>query len=639
MYDFDSVVDDARSRFAFSEGNLPPQHQKLLGFLKRLRRAGEEAIKDRLADMEKADQMYQAYRPADEEDIKASERKEPIKIIYPITYAQCQTGVAQLLSIFVKNPFFELDSRGPRLYKNSKLMELELQYELEQDRYILKLYQAFLDTMRYGFAKLNIGYVKHRSKVPPVGLLDTILQMVLPSETIVYEGAEILNENPKEVIFDPNFSVGDFQRGSFVFSRQRVTYNELRSSGLYFNLEEIPVLQETGIESVLGRPTFPQKTVKGGDIVILDTCYVKLVPKEYELSPSDSVEIWKFCIANESRIILLEPLRHYHGKFPSVIMEYSPDLFRVTNDGLAQTINGLQDHLNWLLNSHMQSVRKTINNMAIVDPDIIEIEDLEKRRNYIRVKRGKGGLLERAWRQISFADVTQAHVRDAQTMMEFIQRTTSVSDNTMGVQMPTMRTATEVATIQRQGNVRMRTLAQLIFEQALRPLGEQMIQNVQQFMEGERFLKVTGDLAMQLGINPAALEDGLLRVRRSDLQGFFSFKMIDPSTIHDKMAIASALKELLIASSQRPEFVPVMGINPKAVLQRILMLQGVQGISDLMTPETPPIDSTILSAMAAGRPIKAEVLPEEKVANMLAKGDIIPNNGNPGPTSARTPIP
>lgn len=600
------ALDDVRVRLQHEGG----PHERLLGFLLSLRRSGEEALRDRLSQMEKADKMYRAYRLPDKDDIKAAKKGEPMKIIYPVTYAQIQTGIAQLMAIFVKSPFFELEPRGPKLYKNSKLMELELQYQLEQAGFVLKLYQWLLDMFRYGFGKLNVGYVKKlgppsRPDGPPV-LLD--------------EGVELLNENPKEVVFDPNYSVGEIQRAGFVFSREKVVYNDLRQDPNFFNIEDLPAYNP------FGSPSFSRSVVKGGDTVILDTAYVKLVPRQYELSPSDQTEIWKFVVANESRVILAEPLPNRHGQYPTVIIEYSPDLFATTNDGLAQVIEGLQDHINWLLNSHMQAVKRTVNNVAIVDPDILELEDLESGKNFIRVKRGKGGLIDRAWKQISFVDVTASHNRDAEYFLTFIQRATSFSDNSMGLQLPTARTATEVAAIQRLGNLRVRLLANLVFEQGLKPLCFQMIANTQQFMTGERYLKVSSDAARHLGIEPLLLEDGLLKILPGDLSGAFSIRPLDPTSPVDKLLTAGVLKELLLGLAQMPHMVQFLGINPKALLHRILQLYGVQGLSDVLTDE--PLEIPEVPA-AKPRGLQVQVMPEEKVVQGLEKGDLIPFNGAP----------
>src|SRR3989304_6078780 len=86
----------------------------------------------------------------DEEDKKAAERGEPIKIIYPVTYAQIQTTLSALMSVYGRRPFFELEGRGPESYRASKLMELELQYQLDQIGSSLTWYLWFQDMLKYG---------------------------------------------------------------------------------------------------------------------------------------------------------------------------------------------------------------------------------------------------------------------------------------------------------------------------------------------------------------------------------------------------------------------------------------------------------------------------------------------------------
>jgi hypothetical protein len=331
-------------------------------------------------------------------------------------------------------------------------------------------------------------------------------------------------------------------------------------------------------------------------------------------------------MANEARIIRAEPSRYAHGQFPKAVIEFSPDLRNTTNDGMAQTIDGLQDITNWLLNTHMESVRQTVDNHFIVDPDGIEIKDIEERRRFWRLKRGKGSQgVDRFIKQLSTQDVTQGHVSMADQTLQFIQRTTGISDNWMGMQLPTTRSATEVQSINKLGSQRLKLLTTNIFEQGIRPLGSQMIKNTQTWMESERYYKVTGGLAQALQMPPEAVND-FLKASPSDLQGMFNISMIDSSTPSDRIATASLLKEVMTMVVQNPATVPMLGINVQQVMRQMLMNFGIKNISDYLAN---PAEMQRMAAMAAatapgGRGIQAQPMQDDLVRKQVEKGNAVP---------------
>src|ERR1043165_5050974 len=132
MPSYNAIVDNARDVMNLEGGgDQNEMHQRLLDLLRRMKRSSLET-KVHIERMRKADELYQSFRLPDEQDKKAKERGEPEKIIFPISFAQSQTSLAALMAITDKNPFYELTSRNPQTYRNSKLMELELDYQLEQ---------------------------------------------------------------------------------------------------------------------------------------------------------------------------------------------------------------------------------------------------------------------------------------------------------------------------------------------------------------------------------------------------------------------------------------------------------------------------------------------------------------------------
>jgi hypothetical protein len=638
---------DIQGRFSKGGGRFSRQHDELLNLVKQLKREGQASLEDRRMDMERADEIYRAFKIPDKEDKKAAERGEPMKIIYPVTYAQIQTAVSGLVGMLTKSPFFELEGRGPEFHRGSKLMEVEIQYQLDQVGWTLVMYQWFLDMLKYGFGKLNIGYEKKQSyitskrRIPMGGFFEPLLQLFgfegeieVTRPVVGYEGASLFVDDPHEVMFDPSVSIGDIQRAQYVFHQRKYSLNELKSMADeegFFNLDEIPAsgrAEGTMATNTRGKvpATFtPHSTnLEGGNIVTVDYAYIKLVPRDYELSEVGSTQIWCIAMANDSLLIKIEPSRYEHGMFPTSVIEYSPDLHRTTNEGMAQTIEGLQGQINWLLNSHIANVRKVLNDVLIVDPSLIEVQDLVERKNIVRLKQAAGRVgVERAIKQLSVVDVTASHVNDAMVALQMIQRATGISDNFMGIQLPTVRTATEVSQMNRLAAGRIRLMSQLVFDQGLRPLGMQMVQNTQQFMSISRFARVTGSLAKSLMLSPEQMGQ-FVEISPEEIQGFFMVKVSDANTPTDKLMIASKLQELLMAAMQNSMAVQALGIDLQQVAVQMLMNFGIENVSDFIRPPGPMPEG------GGGRPVKAQVMPEEHVQRMQEQGDLVPLGGENG---------
>jgi hypothetical protein len=349
------------------------------------------------------------------------------------------------------------------------------------------------------------------------------------------------------------------------------------------------------------------------------------------------MQIWKITMANDCTIVQAEPSRFEHGLFPVNIIEYNPDRHELVNDSMADVIGDLQELINWLLNTHVANVRKTINDQLIVDPAGVNMEDLNARKSIIRLQPTAKAGIDRYIKQLNVVDVTAGHVGFAGTVFDYLQKTTGVNDNTMGTQGDTVRSATEIANVNRLASGRMNLLARLNWDQGMRPLGKQMIQNTQAFASISRLFKVSGGLAMALGISPQDYPQGF-QVSPQDLQGFFSIAMIEATNPTDKMMRANVLKELLVPLMQNPQMIQLIGANLPQILSQIFMDSGIRNTTDFIRPPAPDQQSMLLAMMTAavGRPgqpgpgVRASVVPDDQVLQQVQQGNLIQADGNNG---------
>ena len=105
--------------------------------------------------------------------------------------------------------------------------------------------------------------------------------------------------------------------------------------------------------------------------------YVTLIPKEWNLGDGEYPEKWFFRLAADDVIITCQKANYYHGMYPVAVASPEYDGYSITPIGRLEVLYGLQGVLDWLFNSHVANVRKAINDMLIVDPYLVNINDLK----------------------------------------------------------------------------------------------------------------------------------------------------------------------------------------------------------------------------------------------------------------------
>jgi hypothetical protein len=105
--------------------------------------------------------------------------------------------------------------------------------------------------------------------------------------------------------------------------------------------------------------------------------YVNLIPSEWELGSSDYPEKWFFKVAADDVIISCHRANHHHGLYPMAVASSEYDGYSMTPISRLEILKGLQGVLDWLFNSHVANVRKAINDVLIVDPYLVNINDLK----------------------------------------------------------------------------------------------------------------------------------------------------------------------------------------------------------------------------------------------------------------------
>jgi hypothetical protein len=306
-----------------------------------------------------------------------------------------------------------------------------------------------------------------------------------------------------------------------------------------------------------------------------------------------------------------------HNRFPLVTAEFSPDFHSVYNPGLVELTMPMEYILSWLFNSHMENVRKTINDMIVYDPARIMRSDLETPGpgRLIRMKpEAYGQDVKSAIFQLQVNDITGAHLKDSEVILDLLQRVTAVSDNLMGLPIVGgRRTATEVRGVRELSANRLQTLAQLISSQAFQPWTEQMVANTLQLMERDLFIR----LEQSKGADPASQ---FLHITPEDIYGEFDFLPIDASIPIDRVDLGQVWKEILLGVAQSPELSGQLDLFE--IFKKTCEIFGVKNIDQFRRSP----DQMAQMAAAQGQPggANVRVAPDQQVEDQVRKGNAVP---------------
>ena len=174
------------------------------------------------------------------------------------------------------------------------------------------------------------------------------------------------------------------------------------------------------------------------------------------------------------------------------------DGYSVTPISRLERLYGLQEIVDWLLNTHVANVRKAINDMFVYDPYLINSNDLKNPGpgKLIRTRRpawGRG--VKDSVMQLEVNDVTRGHVADASIIREAMDKIGGTDSATMGSLRsggPERLTGKEFEGTQRGAYTRLERIARIVGVQAMQDIGYMFAYHTQQFMSQELYVTTTG---------------------------------------------------------------------------------------------------------------------------------------------------
>jgi hypothetical protein len=594
-------------------------HEQMLQDSKALVKRSRDVMCKHYGKWDLADQVFRALRPRDGEDLKARERKEPEKMVVPISYSQIQTFVAFCYSLFTqREKMFEVVGFEASDHKPAKVGEALLSRDLRHNKFEALLQLFLLDIARFGLGVFKVCWTTEKQMVresfttPPMSVFGVKLtngrKVEQEVEKTKYQGNKIIHVSPYRFFPDPRLPIIRFQEGEFCASEDLYAMSTLKqweSEGKIAGTKFIKSFDRAEYEKHGGYrfdydsenigAMAPGATASGQikKTVLLTEIQRVIIPAEYEVDgkPLGTEKrpmkylVW---LANMQRVIKCEPLGYVHDDFTYCCAPFIFDDHVYLGDSLADSISVLQDVITWFINSRITNVRKVIQDKLVVNTKNINMQDLEDRAPIIRTTGSAPADLSRSIMQLSLQDVTSNHIGDAKFLHEIVQIVTGINDALLGQFQPGRRPAAEHRNTSSGSASRLKTIAAVIYWVALEPLARQMISNLRDGLEDETFVRL-------VGLKDAVEGQEFVSVTKEDLVGNYDFEIFDGTLPSERFYTAQALEEILNGLLKNPESTIAFGLDPRKILYEIMELRGIRN------PERFELDRTIAYPNAASQ--------------------------------------
>ena len=609
------------------------KHTSIRDALRGRRKVARDKLRDKYSRWEEDEKRHEAYMPArDADTIRNAARQAGMPqyttIEIPFSYAMHLTTHMYWSGIFLsRNPIYELAETHGAGQNSAQAMEAMLTYQMRKGRIGGVLSNWLYDLPWKGVGVVGRYWSREETIISEMVEEDEMFRgvpligkktkkkvtRVVPG----YVGNRAFNVRPQDWWQDPGVSFQDFQSGEYCGRELTLSWSELvegQAAGTYFNIDvvkkmnrlrrdnrmdewsfhglELPEIEDTA-DTYGGIPDHGH--IDAYEIV------VNLIPKDWRVGAGELPEKWVFVVALDEVVIRARPHGEYHGEYPYSLMEYELGGHRMYKRSLYEILEPLNNIATWLVNTHFFNIRKSLNNMFVVNPYKVRTTDLSNPANGLQIRlrqEARDTPVDQVFKQLNVGDVTRNHLSDMGMIFDLMQQVVGVNAMLMGQQEPGGRkTATEVRGSSQFSMNRLKVQAEFMAMMGWNPFAEQLVSSTQQYFmqEDSRWFKVAGDLLPE--------QDPRVFVDPELIQGQYDIEIVDGTMPVDKMALASIYKELIGLAGQDPTIAQTY--NTGAMLAYTMQLLGAKNINRF----------------------KVEVRPDQDLLNAAQRGDVVPIGG------------
>ena len=602
-------------------------HQKVLGKLLNRVRVAYEKMDSRRRSWREIDKTLTAYVRIDELErkVKEKDKRAPVSIVFPHSYSILETLTSFMDGLFLREPIFQYDGNSPEDTIGAILMTKVVEAHCKRFKVGLALHTAFKDSIAYGVGacfplwKQKWGY-RTRSSYGMDGQLEKTSEPAL-----LFEGNSLENVDPYQLLLDPNYGIQSIQDAEFVgFVRRTNYYNLLPEDGkgAVFNVRYLKGKDCTSRYWGSQRDQKAQTTTVGDTSVLRPVdviyLYINIIPKDWGLGDYEEPEKWLFAIAADRYIIQAQPLDLDHNMFPVAVCAPTFDGYSSAPLSRLELLSGMQELLDWLLNSHVANVRKTINDMIIYDPYMLNTADLTdpKPGKLVRARRAAWGKdIRGSIQQLQINDVTRQHIADAQLTMGLMNQISGADDAMMGTLRqggPERLSAAEFSGTQSQALGRLQSLAMIVGQQLIQDVGYMFAMHTQQMMQEDVWVNTVGAWQDQLLAHYGPqIQNDRMRVTPQDLNIDFDIA-VNPE---GQGQATQFWIQMFDTIAKTPELYQLIDVG--RVFRYVASQLGAKNVDNFLRAPIQPVGAPTTDVMAQAQ--AGNMVPIEEVANALGR--------------------
>lgn len=620
---------------AYKLQNEEEFEKKLSKLVQDYTKLGRDALDFWVGDFDVAHDMLMCYAPLSKTDYDNLSKGHPKRFVLPVSATQITTMatfIAQVL--FGQDSPNKVEPRAPKDEVPAEYMNQLLRWNSEQQPTYLLGYQWVMDAL---VANRGIFY----NHWEPVYGTQIVQEQVLNPYTQTSYFRPVRKQklvggfckmdliSPYDFVCDPALPLWRWQEGRFSGHRTVIPWVELERRSklpedhpMHVLPSAVQKLKEKKQDRGIAVTTVPstgnvptgsgdgtsytgyqrtkssgptgQTTADKSDVGSVECLevWVKLIPADYEIYGPDSAQeqsTFQILLANNETILAINESTYAHGQFPYSVGEGRPSAIHQFSPSWMMMLKGLQDHIDWLKNRHQEALSRTVGNVFIYNPAMVDVEDFlnpEKEGLMIALKpEAAAAKISDCIQQVPIKDLTE-HFQEE--MVEFARMSESITGANSYMQGQTQgdASATEFAGTQQMAGGRMSSVARLLSAQALVSQTRQFASNFQQFLDLEqavRFRPSETTPEALLGIASLVLKKDLIA-------GEFDFAPHDgtlPGTDAKKVA---AIGRILEASQAFPQvFMPAPGnLDPRKLIYAGAKAAGVSVENFKYTPNDIP---------------------------------------------------
>jgi len=626
-------LEDANYNYSYPRGmKLKPGtelHKNLKDAVLQRSRMSQSEMSKRYDSWQKIDETLTAYIPLStaEEALEEADRRKPLSIVVPLSYATMETLLTYVVAAFLDPPIFKYEGTGSEDVFGAMLLERVVDIQARRAKMGVALHTFFRDAFAYGFGAISPAWEQRygfRSTKEERGFMSTLGGFLRTGfdkkreRVLRFEGNVLDNIDPYCYLPDVSVPIHEPQRGEHCGwlsreNRMEILSRERDSKGMFFNGEYIRHIKGTSVlgtdESARDRDQVRadegmQSMSQPVDVIYQ---YLNIVPDEWGIGNSKYPEKWMVALAGDQVIIAAGPTDADHDMFPVAICAPDYDGYSATPISRLEVVYGLQTFVNFLYNSHIANIRKAINDMFVADPEMINLNDLlhPSPGKVIRLrKKAWGRGVQNAVEQLKVQDITRENVAEALSVMGYADQVTGATDSIKGIlrRGGERMSAEEFRGTRGSALSRLEKAARIAGLQGIQDLGYMVGYNTQQYMSKDQYVKAVGryeeELREQYGD-----EDRVL-VGPMDLLVDYDVDVGDGTlpTSGDPQLWATIFQVIGSSEILAPQF------NIVNVFKHLARLMGAKNIGEFVNKQ----------------PVGAEVRQDEDVMREAEKGNLLP---------------